>query len=183
MASHDNESWEVELQWETDRHGRELPEDPSVQTPFHSGLIGHTPFMTLSMKSLNPTLDRIESKLPLVPRRVFRLQRTLAGVGIFVGRSILSTLGVATDRVEASARTGVKTVAGQARAEAEQTAEVAEAEASSALGRATRAIEGESAARLEDWTKAELYERAQELDIEGRSSMSKKQLVTALRNV
>lgn len=39
---------------------------------------------------------------------------------------------------------------------------------------------GESDA-YEDWTKAELYERAQELDIEGRADMTKDELIEALR--
>ena len=34
----------------------------------------------------------------------------------------------------------------------------------------------------ESWTKEELYERAQELDIDGRSTMSKNELVKALRS-
>jgi hypothetical protein len=34
----------------------------------------------------------------------------------------------------------------------------------------------------EEWTKDELYERAQELDVEGRSSMTKDELIDALRN-
>ena len=34
----------------------------------------------------------------------------------------------------------------------------------------------------ENWTKDELYERAQELDIDGRSQMSKPQLIRALRS-
>jgi hypothetical protein len=34
----------------------------------------------------------------------------------------------------------------------------------------------------QNWTKEELYERAQELDIDGRSNMSKNQLVKALRS-
>lgn len=34
----------------------------------------------------------------------------------------------------------------------------------------------------EEWTKDELYERAQELDIEGRSDMDKDELIDALRN-
>ncbi|WP_323763430.1 Rho termination factor N-terminal domain-containing protein [Marinovum sp.] len=33
----------------------------------------------------------------------------------------------------------------------------------------------------EDWTKEELYDRAQELDIEGRSDMDKDELIAALR--
>lgn len=36
--------------------------------------------------------------------------------------------------------------------------------------------------KYEEWTRDELYEKAQELGIEGRSSMSKKQLVRTLRN-
>ncbi len=33
----------------------------------------------------------------------------------------------------------------------------------------------------EDWTKDELYERARELDVEGRSDMTKDDLIDALR--
>lgn len=41
---------------------------------------------------------------------------------------------------------------------------------------------GGKASPYEQWTRDELYERAQELDIDGRSSMSKGDLITALRN-
>lgn len=34
----------------------------------------------------------------------------------------------------------------------------------------------------EEWTKEELYERAQELDIEGRSDMTKEELIEAMRD-
>ena len=34
----------------------------------------------------------------------------------------------------------------------------------------------------EEWNKDELYERAQELDIDGRSDMSKNELIQAIRN-
>lgn len=34
----------------------------------------------------------------------------------------------------------------------------------------------------EEWTKDELYDRAQELDIDGRSDMTKDELIEALRN-
>lgn len=41
---------------------------------------------------------------------------------------------------------------------------------------------GGHAAAYEDWTKDALYERAQELEIEGRSDMTKDELIDALRN-
>lgn len=41
---------------------------------------------------------------------------------------------------------------------------------------------GPSGKPYEKWTKDELYQRAQELDIEGRSTMNKRQLIEALRD-
>ncbi|MBT8250837.1 MAG: Rho termination factor N-terminal domain-containing protein [Acidimicrobiia bacterium] len=41
---------------------------------------------------------------------------------------------------------------------------------------------GGEAEAYEEWTKDELYERAQELDIEGRSDMTKDELIAALRS-
>lgn len=41
---------------------------------------------------------------------------------------------------------------------------------------------GGKAPPYEEWTKDKLYSRAQELDIEGRSSMTKDGLIKALRN-
>lgn len=40
---------------------------------------------------------------------------------------------------------------------------------------------GGAAAPYEEWTKDELYERARELEIDGRSGMTKDELITALR--
>ena len=40
---------------------------------------------------------------------------------------------------------------------------------------------GGKAPPYEQWTKDELYERAQELDIDGRSDMTKDELIEALR--
>ncbi|MEM0900064.1 MAG: Rho termination factor N-terminal domain-containing protein [Pseudomonadota bacterium] len=40
---------------------------------------------------------------------------------------------------------------------------------------------GGKAAAYEEWTKDALYDRAKELDIEGRSDMSKDELIEALR--
>lgn len=41
---------------------------------------------------------------------------------------------------------------------------------------------GGKAGSYDDWTVDELHERARELDIEGRSSMNKEELISALRN-
>ncbi len=41
---------------------------------------------------------------------------------------------------------------------------------------------GGKSSKYEDWTKEDLYEKAKEVGIEGRSDMSKKELIDALRN-
>lgn len=41
---------------------------------------------------------------------------------------------------------------------------------------------GGKAKPYEDWTRDDLYERAQELEIDGRSGMTKEALIDALRN-
>lgn len=41
---------------------------------------------------------------------------------------------------------------------------------------------GGKASPYEEWTKAELYEQAKNVGIDGRFKMSKKQLINALRN-
>jgi len=41
---------------------------------------------------------------------------------------------------------------------------------------------GGAASPYDEWTKDELYERAQELDVDGRSDMSKDELIAALRD-
>lgn len=43
-------------------------------------------------------------------------------------------------------------------------------------------VKGGRAAPYEDWTRDELYRRARELDIDGRSKMTKDELISALRD-
>ena len=41
---------------------------------------------------------------------------------------------------------------------------------------------GGSSPAYDDWSRSDLYERAKDVGVEGRSSMSKQQLIKALRN-
>jgi Rho termination factor, N-terminal domain len=48
--------------------------------------------------------------------------------------------------------------------------------------RSKAARRGGKSPAYEDWTKSELYQRAKEISIEGRSGMSKGELIDALRH-
>ena len=62
----------------------------------------------------------------------------------------------------------------------EKAARIANASANKSRSQVGR--KGGKAGSYEDWTVDELHERAQELDIEGRSSMNKDELIRALRD-
>ena len=99
------------------------------------------------------------------------------------GSTVVGQTRSAVDRTVDQASTGVKEVAGQARAQGEQASGRLDEIADRTARRATNAVDGKPATGTpyEEWTKSELYERAQELDIDGRSGMSKPQLIKALR--
>lgn len=77
-------------------------------------------------------------------------------------------------RAGTKAKTGASRTAKQAKKGAQETAETAREQAGGG--------EPGPGVPYEKWTKAELYERAQELDISGRSSMNKGELIDALRD-
>jgi hypothetical protein len=56
------------------------------------------------------------------------------------------------------------------------------ANAAAATSRKSVAARGGRSGNYEDWTKKELAERAREVGIKGRSSMTRPQLIAALRN-
>ena len=101
------------------------------------------------------------------------------------GKETIGQARSAVERTSSTAQRTSKETIGQARAQAKITGKAARQSATALLDDATRAIEPDGdgkPAAIDDWTKAELYERAQELDIDGRSSMSKAELVRALRS-
>jgi hypothetical protein len=56
------------------------------------------------------------------------------------------------------------------------------ANAAAASSRKKVGAKGGRSPAYQDWTKADLVKRAREIGIKGRSSMSKSQLIAALRN-
>jgi parvulin-like peptidyl-prolyl isomerase len=62
----------------------------------------------------------------------------------------------------------------------EKAARIANASASSS--RSSVGHKGGKSGSYDDWSKQDLYEKAKEVGIEGRSNMTKSELVDALRN-
>ncbi len=145
-------------------------------------------------------LDELETSLPPIPSKALAVGRAgarrvndvvetvvtaIAGraetVADEAGVAMRTTTGQArsaADRAVAAVTSSVHEVTGQARAQAERTAETMEEEVEHALDDAKVAVDPDDLTKL---TKAELYDRATELDIAGRSTMTKAELVGALQ--
>lgn len=160
--------------------------------------------ITRRIDDLTRRPDRLEDSLPPIASRtvglsratVHRVNSTAANVANDVGQQlgrltttarsgVAPTVGQgrsAIERTSTTARRTSKETTSQARAQGMRTAEAAERSATELLEDAARTIEpGELRESLEDRTKEELYEQARELDIDGRSSMNKGELVRAIR--
>jgi len=156
---------------------------------------------------LTDRLDRLEEQLPTIPARAIRLIRATAHRAEATATDVANDVGRQLGRFTSTASTALSTTAGQARSAVERTSSMAQRTSKETIGQAkaqskltgqaakrsatallddaTRAVEPDSDGRpaaLDDWSKANLYERAQELDINGRGSMSKHALVQALRS-
>ena len=134
--------------------------------------------------TITERLDRLETNLPAVPARIVRLQRTLAGACYDRTAAVVTAVADSTKNFLDTARVSGKTVTGQAKAQGRRVAATATAETTALLDSAIDAVDGQpgSGTPYEQWTKAELLQRATELDIDGRSGMNKTQLIKALRN-
>jgi hypothetical protein len=98
-----------------------------------------------------------------------------------VKQGVAETTGQAranADRVAGSVKKGVAETTGQGKAQASRVAKSATDEVEGMLDDAKVASDPDD---YTTWSKAELYERAQELDIDGRSGMTKAELIGALQ--
>jgi hypothetical protein len=154
---------------------------------------------------LTAQLDRLEDSLPKLPARIVRLQRAVAGATydqltgatsmiVEATRSVLSTAqtsgrtvvgqtrAAGTD-LAGTARRNTNQVVGQARAQSRRLSASADREATDVIDAAIEAVDDTPSRRrpYEEWTKAELLDRAKELDVPGRYTLNKKQLIAALR--
>jgi hypothetical protein len=156
--------------------------------------------------TLTRRLDDLERRLPPIPRKVVVLGRAgadrigtttgniardvgsqLSRVTTVAGHAVNTSVGQtrsAFDRTATAARDNTNEALGQARAQTARSGRAAERGAVALLDDAARAVEPSDAdpAVLDEWTKAELYDRAQELDIEGRSTMTKRELIDAIHS-
>lgn len=131
-------------------------------------------------------LDELEQRLPALPAASLRVQRAIVGRLMSAGADTFNA-------VQDSTRWAVKTVAGTTKTAGQQTAAAGREAVEEVVEDAVEAMEavedvidpsvtptGES---FEELTKAQLYRRASSLDIPGRSSMNKIQLIEALSHV
>ena len=157
------------------------------------------------MLTFTAQLDRLEDALPELPGRIVRLQRAVAGATydqltvatspvVEATRSLLTTARISgrtvtgqtraagTD-VVVTAKRNANQVVGQAKAQGRHLSARAAREATDVIDAGIAAVD-ETPGRgrpYEQWTKAELLDRAKELHVEGRHGLNKKQLIAALR--
>lgn len=163
--------------------------------------------MTINADAITERLDRLEHDLPSIPAKSLRLTRAttrrvndiattlaeragefarpVARETLTATKTVVGQARSAADRSVASIRRGRNETVGQFTAQAKRTFDVLGEETGDLLDDATASVAPETVnpASLHDLSKTELYNRAQALDIEGRSAMSKAELVSALRAV
>lgn len=118
-----------------------------------------------------------------VVRTVARNAMNVVDASRTAGKVVVGQSRSVVVRTVTTARNGTREVAGQVQAQGEHLGEVIAAEANRTADAALRATsDSPSGKPYEQWTKAQLMERAQELDIDGRASMNKDALIEALRS-
>lgn len=116
---------------------------------------------------------------------------TVAGRTDHAARTVLGTARRAAETTFDAARVGARTTTGQTAAQAQRVGDAVSAQVTDihddtvgAVKDAIRTIDPENDATTgyDRWTKADLYAKATELEIEGRSTMSKAELADAIRD-
>ena len=139
----------------------------------------------MHVADLNRRLDGLESGLPRPVSQVLHLQRSALAAAGGVARDALDAVSQVSGTLLGTARDGVKTVIGQGPRPARVASPSAAEELADRLERTAEALEEAADAVVADdldgLTRGELLGRARELDIDGRTKMSKAQLVSAIR--
>jgi hypothetical protein len=117
-----------------------------------------------------------------VIKTMVRNTATVFGASRTAGKTVVGQSRSAVDRTLTTARNGSREVAGQVKAQGAHVGEVIATEANRTADAALRATSDKPAGKpYEQWTKAQLLDRAKELGVERRASMSKGDLIDALR--
>lgn len=117
-----------------------------------------------------------------IAKTVGRNALTVIEASRTAGKTVVGQSRSVVERTFKTARSGAREVSGQVEAQGSRLGKVVKTEANRTVDAAVRAVDDKPSGRpYEQWTKAQLMERAQELDIDGRASMSKPQLIKALR--
>ena len=155
---------------------------------------------------VNQRFTQVEDRMPELPKKVVAYNRIAAERAFAQARrnnelvvdafrpvvkvadngvrTIVGTTKWAVGQTAGTAVTGVRTVVGQAAAQAKRTASTLITRTVGLVDEATeRAVEAEKSVErvaLKSMTKAELYQMAQDMDIDGRADMTKAQLIDAI---
>jgi hypothetical protein len=109
--------------------------------------------------------------------------KAVADASRVAGKTVVGQTRSVLDRTWTTAVNGTKEVTGQATAQGARVANAVDTQANRVVDRAITAVEDKPTPGTPygKWTKEQLYVRAQELDLDGRAGMNKKQLIEALR--
>lgn len=146
---------------------------------------------------INTRLDEFEAALPTPFDSMFRLQRAMFDTTYTMTKTAASSMNDASSSMMTQARASAQRLvdsfnkqmkmiqgdatrmAGATRNAATDVVDKVDEAADEAADRVEKL--SDEAVNYNNWTKDELYDAAQELDIQGRSSMSKKELADAVR--
>lgn len=184
----------------------------SIETKYADTFDNVTKSVTDRVNTFNDGIierfERVEANVPELPKKVVAYNRVvvermiaqsrrnndlvidsfrpvvkMADSGV---RTVVGTTKWAVEQTAGTAVTGVKSIIGQTRAQVRRTADTLNDQTVDFVDEATeRVVEAEKSverAALKSMTKAELYQMAQDIDIDGRADMNKSELIAAIND-